>query len=125
MVIAYLSGHHSACKFKQNERASKIAALPAVYHQPLGEGDLSILATPLDKLVANIKKGELKPLDVLRAYGKQAIRAHVDTNCLTEIMIEDAERWASESDLKGPLAGIPGMLHYKHVTELKFLSKIQ
>jgi hypothetical protein len=109
MVIAYLSGHRSICKYKQNERATKIAGLPAVYREPLSSGDTSILATPLDKLVANIKKGEVKPIDVLRAYGKEALRAHEETNCLTEIMIEDAEKWAAESELKGPLAGVPGI----------------
>jgi Amidase len=110
MVLAYLSGHRKACKYKQSERAAKIAALPAVYHESLSTADTSILSTPLDKLVANIKKGEVKPLDVLRAYGKEAIRAHAETNCLTEIMIEDAEKWAENADLKGPLAGIPGDL---------------
>jgi len=108
MVLAYLSGHHSACKYKQNERASKIAGLPAVYHASLTSTETSILATPLDKLVANIKKGEVKPIEVLHAYGKEAIRAHAETNCLTEIMIEDAEKWATEGEIKGPLAGIPG-----------------
>jgi hypothetical protein len=109
MVLAYLSGHRRACKHKQSERAARIASLPAVYHEALTTADTSILATPLDKLVANIKKGEVKPLDVLRAYGKEAIRAQAETNCLTEIMIEDAEKWASENELKGPLAGIPGI----------------
>lgn len=108
MVLAYLSGHRSACKYKQDERASKIAGLPAVYHAALTSSDTSILATPLDKLVANIKKGEVKPIDVLHAYGKEAIRAHSETNCLTEIMIADAEKWATEGELRGPLAGIPG-----------------
>lgn len=37
-----------------------------------------------------------------------AIRAHEKTNCLTEVMLPDAEVWAeNEVDLKGPLAGIP------------------
>ena len=110
MVLAYLSGHRSACKYKQKEREARLAALPPVYYEPLTGADKSILATPLPLLVGNIKKGEVKPLEVLRAYGKEAIRAHKETNCLTEIMIEDAERWASSSDLKGPLAGIPGTL---------------
>ena len=110
MVLAYLSGHRSICKYKQNERAARIKALPAVYHEPLTNADTSILSTPLDRLVANVKKGEVKPIDVLRAYGKEAIRVHNETNCLTEIMVEDAEKWAVESDLEGPLAGIPGTL---------------
>ena len=108
MVIAYISGHRSICKYKQSERAKKTANLPAVYREPLSSGETSILATSLETLVVNIKKGEVKPIDVLRAYGKEALRAHEDTNCLTEIMIEDAEKWATESELKGPLAGIPG-----------------
>jgi hypothetical protein len=109
MVLAYLSGHRSACKYKQKEREARISALPSVYHEPLTGGDRSILSTPLALLVGNIKKGEVKPLEVLRAYGKEALRAHDETNCLTEIMIEDAEIWASTPDLKGPLAGIPGL----------------
>ena len=108
MILAYLSGHRSACKFKQNEREQRIATLPPVYFEELKDGDKSILATPLDKLVENIKKGEVKPVDILHAYGKQAIKAHEKTNCLTEIMISDAEQWAAEHNLKGPLAGIPG-----------------
>ena len=47
-------------------------------------------------------------MDVLRAYGKVAIKAHERTNCLTEIMLPEAESWAQgDVDLKGPLAGIP------------------
>ena len=112
MILAYLSGHRSACKYKQNERASKIAELPPVYHSSRTSIDASILATPLDELVANIRKGDVKPIDVLRTYGKEAIRAHAEINCLTEIMVEDAEKWATEGEFKGPLAGIPGIVTY-------------
>lgn len=52
-------------------------------------------------------KDVLKPVDILRCYGKIAIRAHEKTNCLTEIMVPEAEKWIGEVDLKGPLAGIP------------------
>jgi len=112
MVIAYISGHRSICKYKQNERANKIAALPPAYHEALTSIDKSILATPLEQLVANIKKGEVRPIDVLQAYGKEALRAHAETNCLTEILIEEAEKLASNCDLKGPLAGIPGIGYF-------------
>lgn len=48
------------------------------------------------------------PIDVLRAYGKVAIKAHEKTNCVTEILFPEAEEWAKhEINLKGPLAGIP------------------
>jgi Asp-tRNA(Asn)/Glu-tRNA(Gln) amidotransferase A subunit family amidase len=37
-----------------------------------------------------------------------AIKAHERTNCLTEIILPEAEAWAeSEINLNGPLAGIP------------------
>lgn len=47
-------------------------------------------------------------MDILRVYGKVALKAHEKTNCLTEIMLPEAETWAEkEVNLKGPLAGIP------------------
>ena len=50
----------------------------------------------------------IRPVDILRSYGKIAIRAHAATNCLTEVMLPEAEQWAEAGvNLKGPLAGIP------------------
>ena len=47
-------------------------------------------------------------MDILRTYGKVAIRAHEKTNCITEVMLPEAEDWAEkEINVKGPLAGIP------------------
>jgi Asp-tRNA(Asn)/Glu-tRNA(Gln) amidotransferase A subunit family amidase len=31
----------------------------------------------------------------------------VKTNCITEVITSDAESWAKECDLNGPLAGVP------------------
>jgi Asp-tRNA(Asn)/Glu-tRNA(Gln) amidotransferase A subunit family amidase len=61
-------------------------------------------------LVADVQSGKTKPLDVLHAYGKVAIKAHEKVNCLTEVIIEGAEKALAnegEINLKGPLAGIP------------------
>lgn len=46
---------------------------------------------------------------VLRAYGKVAVKAQEKTNCVTEVMIKEAEQWIENGDinLKGPLAGLP------------------
>ena len=53
-------------------------------------------------------KEVLQPIDILRTYGKVAVKAHEKTNCLTEVMIPEAERWVEHDiNLKGPLAGIP------------------
>ena len=48
-------------------------------------------------------------MDILRCYGKVAVHAHEKTNCLTEILFPEAEKWVEDGqvNLKGPLAGIP------------------
>ena len=58
--------------------------------------------------MAETQKGTLSPVDVVRTYGKVAVKAHGKTNCVTELMLPEAESWAkSEINLKGPLAGVP------------------
>ena len=51
----------------------------------------------------------LQPIDILRTYGRVALRAHEKTNCLTEIMVPEAEGWVQNGSInfKGPLAGVP------------------
>lgn len=50
----------------------------------------------------------ISPVDILRTYGKTAKRAHEKTNCVTELLLPEAETWAVQDvNLKGPLAGIP------------------
>ena len=62
----------------------------------------------IETLVQDVHKQVLKPIDILRTYGKIALRAQEKTNCLTEVMLPEAESWAeNEVNLKGPLAGIP------------------
>lgn len=111
-------------KNKQAAREAAIANLPPVYHSPLEQYDREILNTPVEDAARRVRKGEWKPIDILRAYGKRAIKAHEQTNCLTEVMILDAEEWLGRSlardgddgdtgggvgeiNLNGPLAGIP------------------
>ncbi|KAI1463188.1 amidase signature enzyme [Daldinia caldariorum] len=100
--------HKKDCKFKQNERAERIRALTN-YRGPFTPLDRNIINKPIEQLVEDVHKGELKPLDLLNTYGKVALKAHEKTNCLTEIMISDAERWIEDGsiNMKGPLAGIP------------------
>jgi Asp-tRNA(Asn)/Glu-tRNA(Gln) amidotransferase A subunit family amidase len=54
-----------------------------------------------------VNAGKLDPKDVLLAYGKKALDAHKETNCLTEVMITSGERWAKNCNTNGPLAGMP------------------
>jgi len=120
-LITYLA-HRRTCKNKQAVREATIANLPPAYHSPLEQYDCEILNTPVEDAARLVRKGEWKPIDILRAYGKRAIKAHEQTNCLTEVMILDAEEWLGHSlasggnvggdvgggvNLNGPLAGIP------------------
>ncbi|KAI9689272.1 MAG: hypothetical protein M1820_010183 [Bogoriella megaspora] len=100
--------HRRACRTKQAERLDRIANLPVQYKSPLSNNERTILGKPIDELVQDVKKQVTSPIDVLRAYGKVAIKAQQKTNCLTEIMLPEAETWATRDvNLKGPLAGIP------------------
>ncbi|CAG7946002.1 unnamed protein product [Penicillium salamii] len=66
-------------------------------------------------LLKQIEKGEWSAEDVTRAYIKRSVVAQQLTNCLTEILFEDALQQARQLDLefketgalKGPLHGIP------------------
>jgi hypothetical protein len=58
--------------------------------------------------VHDVQTQTISPIDVLHTYGKVAVKAHEKTNCVTELLLPEAEEWAtSEVNLKGPLAGIP------------------
>jgi hypothetical protein len=86
---------------KQQERATRISALPSQYLGSLTKLDRDILDKPVEELVGDVKKDIFKPIDILRAYGNVAIKAHRLTNCLTEVMIPEAEEWANEANVKG------------------------
>lgn len=58
-------------------------------------------------LVAKVQSGDVDPEDILLAYSKKVLYAHKKTNCLTEVMISEAQVAARECNRAGPLAGIP------------------
>ena len=94
---------------KQSARDSTIANLPKTYQYPITPFERAILRRPITELVQFVHQSKITPLDILRTYGKVAISAQKKTNCLTEVMIGEAERWIENGsiNLKGPLAGIP------------------
>ncbi|KAF8226391.1 amidase signature enzyme [Tricholoma matsutake] len=106
MLFSYLA-HRRACTVKQNERQERIRNLAPRYHEPLGITDTRILNHSAAELAASVQAGTLDPKDILVAYSKKALKAHAETNCLTEIMISAAETWAVDCNRQGPLAGIP------------------
>lgn len=91
------------------ERAERIAALPKPYQSPLSVAEREILDEPIDELVNDVYSDPETAINILRAYGKAAVKAQEKTNCVTEVMIKEAEEWIRNGDinLKGPLAGIP------------------
>ncbi|KAL0576127.1 hypothetical protein V5O48_005845 [Marasmius crinis-equi] len=106
MLLSYFE-HRRACRAKQQERRDRIASLPSAFHTPLTNEDKHILEMPVSELAESVRRGEVKPQDSLTAYGKAALLAHQETNCLTEVMIPEAMEWAKSCNLDGPLAGVP------------------
>lgn len=93
---------------KQRKRDARVESLPETYKRALTSRQRAWLKTPIQQLVANVQSGELSPVDLLRTYGQTAVLAHKQTNCVTEILLPEAESWAKDGvNLKGPLAGIP------------------
>ncbi|XP_070184295.1 fatty-acid amide hydrolase 1-like, partial [Littorina saxatilis] len=70
----------------------------------------AILSLSLSTLQSKLRSGELKAVDVLRAYQEQALKVNVKINCLTEA-ITDAQELAAACDETGDktrlLHGIP------------------
>ncbi|KAK4158806.1 amidase signature domain-containing protein [Cladorrhinum sp. PSN259] len=110
-LLDYLH-HRRDCKFKQEQRISRLGSLPAVYHSPLTQEDKETIHAPIESLVSAVQSGTTSPISILHTYGKVAVKAHKRTNCVTEVLIPSAEKWVSSPEkgglnLKGPLAGIP------------------
>ncbi|KAH8159915.1 hypothetical protein CIB48_g8326 [Xylaria polymorpha] len=105
--LEYLQ-HRRDCRFKQNERTERIKALTR-YRGAFTPLDRKIVDRPIEELVEDVQNGVLKPSALLDAYGKVALKAHEKTNCVTEVMISEAEGWIRDGSInfKGPLAGIP------------------
>lgn len=93
---------------KRQERANRFATLPPGYHKAFTAFDKSIINKPIADLVRDVNENPVSSVDVLRTYGKVAVKAQEKTNCVTELLIPEAETWAqSEVNLQGPLAGVP------------------
>lgn len=103
----YVDNTDTISQAKQHERQQRIQSLPAAYRSPLTHADNELLSLTVSEVVIRVRAGTLDPSDTLKAYGKKAIRAQEDTNCLTEVMLDQAELWAKQCNKEGPLAGMP------------------
>ncbi|KAJ5628398.1 Amidase [Penicillium lividum] len=88
-----------------------------VHERSLVNGEVQAI-TDIDcveVLMERIQKRDFSAVDVVHAYIQRAVVAHQLTNCLTEVVFEDALKQAKKLDeefqatnkIKGPLHGIP------------------
>lgn len=100
--------YRRARSVKQQERAARFASLSPHYHAAFTQTDRTLVNKPIEELVQEVQGGSLSATDVLQTYGKIAVKAQEKTNCVTELLLPEAETWAqNEANLKGPLAGVP------------------
>ncbi|GBE89010.1 amidase signature enzyme [Sparassis latifolia] len=96
--------HRKSCAQKQQERKSKLESVPAVYSAPATNDDRRILSLSLAELVEECSMNRTSPNAVLQAYGKRCLQAQAATNCLSDIMFDEAERTVTSGKL---LSGVP------------------
>ncbi|KIK00951.1 hypothetical protein K443DRAFT_591741 [Laccaria amethystina LaAM-08-1] len=82
--------HQRACLWKQKERQSQIDSLPAIYSTPLSLSEEKIHALSISQLVSGCRSGEIAPSAVMMAYAKKTLVAQRATNCVTDIMFDEA-----------------------------------
>ncbi|PHH78472.1 hypothetical protein CDD80_6815 [Ophiocordyceps camponoti-rufipedis] len=106
-LLDYLR-HRRDCQYKRDQRTTRLGLFDA-YRTPINSSDRDIVYKPIEKLVQDVQSDPARASDLLRTYAKVALRAHDKTNCLTEILIKDAEGWIKDGSInfKGALAGIP------------------
>ncbi|KZT70501.1 amidase signature enzyme [Daedalea quercina L-15889] len=96
--------HRRDCAQKQQELGYKRRTLPPIYTEPLTDDDQKILALSLSQVVSECNAHTISPEAVLHAYGKRTLIAQDATNCLSDIMIRQAE--SRPPTREGPLAGV-------------------
>ncbi|KAG6901922.1 hypothetical protein C0995_006633 [Termitomyces sp. Mi166 len=105
MFSFFSSTHKDACARKQAERQASLDALPPVYSTPLSLTEQKIHALSLSQLVSECKAGEIAPADIMVAYAKKTVAAQAATNCVTDLMFDEALR-------------IPAVANWPHNTDL-------
>ncbi|KAJ4477352.1 amidase signature domain-containing protein [Lentinula aciculospora] len=101
---------NTTIKVKRAERERLLAAAPT-----LNAGHEQFLKVGVCEIVSCIEKGDWTAREVVEAYIAQAAKAHIATNCLTEVVFQQALKRAEELDaeyavtkkLRGPLHGVP------------------
>ncbi|KAF8721430.1 hypothetical protein AX14_010372 [Amanita brunnescens Koide BX004] len=91
MIFSFSAfAHQRACAWKQRERQSQIASLPVEHSEPLSLSEQKIHALSISQLVSQCRSGIISPAEVMLAYSKRALRAHMATNCISDFMFKEA-----------------------------------
>ena len=77
----------------------------------LTESRKQILSKDIKELLADLKEGKLRPVEVLEAYQAKALLADKDINAVCDFVLE-ATQWAIDlenipEDQRGALYGLP------------------
>lgn len=110
---------------KQQHIGELVAQHAPLYDQPISAEEAQVLSLSLSQIVEECSNGQLSPSAVLGAYAKKSLAAHAATNCLADIMFDEALRTYSPSR---PLSGVPVSLKdvvdiQGHDTTIGFSSK--
>ncbi|KAI1373298.1 amidase [Hypoxylon crocopeplum] len=98
------------------KREAQAQAIETIANENLQELDPSVTdIDDISTLVGRIASGELSSEAVTKAYIYKAIAAHSQTNCLTEILFQEAlsrareldDYWTQHGKVIGPLHGVP------------------
>jgi len=89
-VIQPYFTHVYSSAWKQRERQSQIDALPPIYSAPLSLSEEKIHSLSISQIVSQCRSGILAPTTVMLAYAKKVLLAQNATNCVSDIMFEEA-----------------------------------
>ncbi|KAJ3558890.1 hypothetical protein NM688_g666 [Phlebia brevispora] len=96
--------HAPACEQKRRIIADKVALYAKVHTKLLTDEDDEILKFSLAELVRECSCESLSPSAVLDVYAKQCVAAHAATNCLADLMFDQALKHYKP---ERPLSGVP------------------
>ncbi|KAJ3906652.1 amidase signature domain-containing protein [Lentinula edodes] len=84
-----------ACAFKHEQRQASVNAASKLFSSPLTSSEEKLHALPISELVSGCKSGDISPFEIISTYGKKALEAQRLTNCVAELMLDDATRYVS------------------------------
>lgn len=133
-----------ACTFKREERQASFEAASKLLSSPLTSSEEKLHALPISQIVSGCKSGDISPRDIINTYGKKALQAQSRTNCISELMLDEANRsvaaspwgpavdsdsYASDLVRDRPLLGVPISIKdcidiAGHDTTLAFASRV-